>query len=136
MKIFIAYKFSAEKNKEELRTLLEKLSGALEAAGHSTYIHFRDVEKWGEVELSPDEIIRGALKELKSCDAIFALMMTLEKSEGMLLEVGFAKALDKKIILAIKKGERAVFLKALADDVIEFEDGDDLMNKIGEITEK
>lgn len=130
MKIFIAYKFSEEKNKKELQDILTKLSEKIESLGHKTYIHFRDAEKWGELELSPRKIIEGALDELKNCDAILALMMTSEKSEGLLLEVGYAKALGKKIILAIKENERAVFIKEIADEIVEFENIDDLVRRI------
>jgi len=130
MKIFIAYKFSGEVSREQLKENLTRLADALELSGHETYIHFRDAEKWGKINLSPDEIIHGALNELKNCDAILALVMTAEKSEGLLLEVGFAIAGNKKIILAIKKDTQAIFLRALADEIIEYENTDSLVAKV------
>ena len=109
-----------------MQSILERLTEILERSGHETFIHFRDVENWKETKLSSRDIIVGALKELKNCDAILALVTSSEKSEGLLLEVGFAKALDKKIILATKKDARAVLLRDISDAIIEFENMDEL----------
>jgi hypothetical protein len=43
--------------------------------------------------MSIDEIIKQAFLEIKKSDAIFAFVESEEKSEGMLLEIGYAKAL-------------------------------------------
>lgn len=51
----------------------------------------------------------------------------------MLLEIGYALAKKKKIILAIKKDIETTFIRAMADEVIEFEDVKDLSRKLGEL---
>jgi len=50
-----------------------------------------------------NEIIHQAFDEVKKSDAIIALIESEEKSEGMLLEIGYAKAVGKKLIVVIKK---------------------------------
>jgi len=50
-----------------------------------------------------DQVIKQAFIEIEKSDAIIALGESEEKSEGMLLEIGYAKAKNKKLILAIKK---------------------------------
>jgi nucleoside 2-deoxyribosyltransferase len=127
MKIFISYKFSNQ-DIHELKSNLNIVSKALRKNGHEDFIFFRDIQNYITGELSSKEIINRALNELHSCDAILALVTTPEKSEGLLLEVGYAKAQGKTIILAIKKDTRAIFLRDLADKIIEFEDIKELEN--------
>jgi nucleoside 2-deoxyribosyltransferase len=133
MKIFIAYKFSGEGNKDTLKLTLGKISNALESSKHKTFIHLRDIENWEEKGLSSKDIISRALNELKKCDAILALVMSPEKSEGLLLEVGFAKALNKKIFLAVKKNANTIFLREIADDIFEFDDIEEITDEIKKI---
>jgi hypothetical protein len=67
---------------------------------------------------------------LKKSDVFFAFVESNEKSEGLLLEAGYAKAQNKKIILAIKKDVNLRFLRAIADSIVEFEDMNDLKEKM------
>ena len=48
MNIYIGYKLSKlpEKEKRELRPLLETISNIVEKMGHNTFIMGRDVQKW------------------------------------------------------------------------------------------
>ncbi|MDR3559162.1 MAG: nucleoside 2-deoxyribosyltransferase [Candidatus Pacebacteria bacterium] len=131
MNIFIAYRFSGS-DKRELRNLLEKVSESIEKYGHSTFIHFRDVENWKEIELEPGKVLERVFLEIGKSDAVLALVTSTEKSEGMLLEVGCAKGKGKKLILAIKVGAEAPLLKKLADVVVEFDTVERLVEMIPE----
>jgi hypothetical protein len=129
MRYYIAYKFLGSDG-EELKEKLNTISSVIEEAGHNPFIFFRDIKKWGAIKMSPDDIINSAFVELKKSDAFFAFVESDEKSEGMLLESGYAKASNKKIILAIKKGINLRFLRSIADTIIEFEDLSDLKEKM------
>jgi hypothetical protein len=48
----------------------------------------------------------------------------------MLLEIGYAKALWKRVKLVIKKWINLRFVRALADEIMEFESMEDLESKI------
>jgi nucleoside 2-deoxyribosyltransferase len=50
-----------------------------------------------------DQVIKQAFIEVKKSDVILAFIESEEKSEGMLLEIGYAKALGKKLVLVIKR---------------------------------
>ena len=91
MKYYIAYKF-LDVDQEQL---LKSLSLAIENTGNDTFIFYRDIRKWGKIKMSIDEVITRAFSELKKCDALFVLVEADKKSEGQLLEVGYAKALKK-----------------------------------------
>ncbi len=131
MRLYLAYRFSGA-DKKILRQQLEKISQALSDAGHEPFIFCRDVQNWQEGIMTKGEVIEACLPELEKSDAFFMFVNSEEKSEGMLIEAGFARATDKKIILVIKKGVSKHWLPHLAEIVIEYEDIEDLENKIKE----
>lgn len=129
MKYYIAYKFS-NTDKEELKEILNEISAIIESYNNETFIFYRDMENWVGTEMDSKEIITKALSELKNIDVILCLIFSSEKSEGVLLEAGYAKALGKKIIVAKQRDARTIFLKDIADDIIEFNTQEDLKEKL------
>jgi nucleoside 2-deoxyribosyltransferase len=99
MKIFVSNKFKKE-NKKILRRKLEKILSSLEKAGYKTFNLFRDMN-WKVKELPPGKAISLAFEKIKKCDAILVLLDDRKETQGIYLEIGFAKALGKKIILLI-----------------------------------
>ncbi len=73
--------------------------------------------------MSVDNIINSAFSEIEKSEAFFAFIESAEKSEDLLLEAGYAKALDKK-------GVNLRFLRSLTDIIIEFEDSSNLKEEI------
>ena len=73
------------------------------------------------------------MKELDDSDCILAFVKSEEKSEGMLIEIGYALAKRKKFILAIKKDIETTFIKEMADQIIEFEGLNELYNKLSKL---
>ena len=129
-KIYIAYKFKKE-NPKELRKRLEELSKIIEETlKFKTYIFFRDAQKWGKIKMDIKEIVKKAYKAIEKCDAI--LVEASEKARGAYFEVGYAKALKKKIIVIHQKGTEATFLDACADEVIIYKNFEDLREKLKE----
>lgn len=127
-KIYLAYKF-AEEDPVELRKRLEALSKVIEeATGCKTFIFFRDAQNWQKSEASIKEIVLRALNEIDKCDAI--LIEASTKARGAYLEVGYAKASKKKVIVIHKTGTEANFLEAIADMAIEYDDLEDLRDKL------
>jgi len=135
MKYYIAYKFSGE-DKEKLKEILSEISAIIESYNNETFVSFRDIGNWGEISMDSKEIITKALAELRNMDCILCLVFSSEKSEGMLLEAGYAKALNKKIIIAKQRDIHIVFLKDIADDLIEFDTREDLKEKLHEYFKK
>ncbi|PIN79437.1 hypothetical protein COV16_04210 [Candidatus Woesearchaeota archaeon CG10_big_fil_rev_8_21_14_0_10_34_8] len=74
------------------------------------------------------EITAKAMKALKECDAIIA--DASEKANSVYFEVGYAKALGKKVIIIHKKGTEANFLRILADTSIEYKGFEDLKERL------
>ena len=126
--IYIAYKFK-EQNPVKLRERLEELSEVIEESLKcKTFIFFRDAQNWGEKKMDVKELVKRACKEIKKCDVL--LVEASEKARGAYFEVGYAKALKKKIIVIHQEGTEADFLKAAGDVSIEYEDLEDLREKL------
>jgi len=113
-----------------LRRKLEQIITVLERDGHKTFNSFRDIGNWQTKELPPAKAISWAFNKIKKCDAILAFIDTKEVSKGMHLELGFAKALNKKIILLISKKVCFPTLEALSNHVIRFDDIKDAIKKL------
>ena len=60
----------------------------------------------------------------------FGSLRGLEKARGAYFEVGYAKALKKKVIIIHKKGTEATFLEAAADVSIEYDNLENLKEKL------
>lgn len=130
-KIYVAYKFK-NADVKKLKKKLEELSKIIEdSTDYKTFIFFRDAQNWGKIKMDIKEVVEKALKGVEECDAI--IVEASEKANGMYFEVGYAKALGKKIIIIYKKGTEAKFLVATADVSIEYEDFDDLREKLKKI---
>ena len=125
MKIQLAYRFTGE-NEEELIKQLKKIKVVLENNNHSTYIPILDPKRSKEKK----DLFLNTLKRLDSAEAILALIKSEEKSEGMLMEIGYAWGRDKKLILAINKDVKNTHLREFADTIIEFSDINELYEKL------
>jgi len=129
--IYIAYKFK-DTDPSKLKKKLEELSKIIEdSTGYKTFIFFRDAQKWGKIKMDIKEVVEKASKAVEECDVI--LVEASEKANGIYFEVGYAKALGKKVIIIHKKGTEANFLNATADVSIEYEDFEDLKGKLMEM---
>lgn len=128
IRIFLAYKFTGEKF-EELNVVIRRLCSALEGAGHQVFCSFWKEDFYKSRSFKPKQIFKHALNELEKSDCIIAFVNSGDKSEGTLLEIGYSLANKRRFILAIRKGVKTSFLRDIADDVIEFENTDELVGK-------
>jgi len=131
MKVYITYQFK-NADPKELRKKLEEFSKLIEeSTDWEPFIFFRDVQNWQRGTMNVKEIVDKAMEEISKCDAI--LVEASEKANGAYFEVGYAKSLGKKVIVIHKKGTEANFLEATADVKIEYDDWDDLREKLKEL---
>jgi nucleoside 2-deoxyribosyltransferase len=120
MKFFISYKFSGE-NRAELEKTLRHICDLIDSKGHKSYCSFWDKDFFAYKNYSQKQILTHAFRELNKCKWVVIFVKSNEKSEGMLLEAGYALAKKKKILLIIKKGVQINYLKEFANKIIEFE---------------
>lgn len=107
----IANEFSAEENTtlfdfpishgtipsgDLVRKLLLDISKILSGQGIDSLIPHRDINKWGKVKLSPDDVFSKCTYYVKHCDLFIGL---LSESLGAHMEFGLALGLSKPLII-------------------------------------
>lgn len=129
--IFLSYRFTGE-DVTELTETLNKILETLRSVGHNVYCSIED-EKWfRENNRTNKEILKHALEYLDKSDTILAFVKSDQKSEGMLLEIGYTMAKGKPFSLALKRDTKTTFLSEFAKSLIIFDSIDDLCKKLTE----
>ncbi len=123
MRIFVSYRFTGEDSAELDRNIKTICSG-LKEAGHEVFCTYWESKSgfFKENNYSNKKLLEYAFRELDRADLVFTFVNSETKSEGMLIEFGYALVKKKKVVLFIRKGIETTFLREMADKVIEFED--------------
>lgn len=98
MKVYLANPYGFSKHQRE--KLLPDLIRKIESFGHEVWEPF---ERNSQIDFSsPDwayEIAMADKRDVEECDAIFAVVNGTPPDEGVMIELGMAIALKKKIYL-------------------------------------
>ena len=132
MKIFISYKF-AEENQDELKEFMENIKSALEKSSHKVLTTFFNAGEFQRTGASMRKIMDTALGYIDNSELVLCIIKSPDKSEGMILEIGYAIAKKKKIILAVKEGLETRWIKEYASEIIKFKDMKELYGKLKKI---
>ncbi|MBW6441899.1 nucleoside 2-deoxyribosyltransferase [Patescibacteria group bacterium] len=130
MNFSIIYKYTTTKNKFQLQKDLEQLSSILTDMGHEAFIFDRDIKNWQNIDIPREESSKMVFSTMGSCDGLIAYVNHSELSEGMAMEAGYGKALNKKLILLVKEGTSSPRLRSVCDEYLEFKDMEDLKEKL------
>ena len=107
--------YEDSRNRDEINSI----SVVLQDDGIQTVCIARDVEKWGEVTLSSQELMRITFEEIDKSD--FVILEMSEKGVGLGIEAGYAVARKKPLIVLIKQGlELSNTIQGIADIVIQY----------------
>jgi nucleoside 2-deoxyribosyltransferase len=136
MKFCVIYKYSTSKDKPQLGKELEHLSSIINDMGHTTFIFDRDVKNWQNIDIPREESSKMVFTAINDCDGIIAYVNQNEPSEGMAMEAGYAKALNKKVLLAFKKDTDSPRVRSICDAYFEFDDMEDLKDKLTDYLNK
>ena len=112
-KIYIAAPFRAFATDEEDRfygvmndsgyqAFLEKVDDKLKGWGYNTCLPHRDEGEWGQVYILPEDIAEICFKHIESSSLVIVFP---GKSRGVHVEIGYAAALRKKMIVFLRQGE-------------------------------
>jgi nucleoside 2-deoxyribosyltransferase len=129
MKFFIAYKYTGS-DLNETETALKGIEQALEKSGHESYCKFASQKNYDEKSFDVKQIMSEAFSHLEEADAILAFVNSDQRSEGMLIEIGYAYAKGKRVVVAARKGSGVNTAKSLADKFIEFNDLEELYKEL------
>lgn len=132
MKVFISYKF-AEEDLKHLNEFMSNLKSALQKSKHEMLTTFFNAEEFKKSQASMRKIMDTALNYIDNSDMVLCIIKSPEKSEGMILEIGYAIAKKKRIILAIKEGIESRWITHYSEKTIKFKDLPDLYSKLEKI---
>ena len=128
-RIFIGQRTTGE-NWDELVEDTEKICDALDNSNCITYSTLDDKELKFKKK---GEWLFHAFKEIDKSDYFLAIVKSEKSSEGLLIEIGYALAKNKNLILAIKQDVKNTYLRDMTKKVIEFESISDLVNKLSKL---
>ena len=87
----------------EYKQFLEKVDFKLRELGFETCLPHRDEGQWGQVYILPEDVAEICFKHIQASDIIIVFP---GKSRGVHIEVGYAAALGRKIIVFLSKNEK------------------------------
>ena len=123
MKAYISIKYRADNSN---KNCIEKIASALEQSGFETVCITRDIEKWGQIELSPEELMQRTFTEI---DLSHLIVVDLtEKGVGLGIEAGYAYAKGIPIAVIAKKGsDISTTLQGISQQLFLYDEFDDLI---------
>jgi len=128
MKAVISYRYNGEVIKD-LEALLISVCNALKTIGVDPYcVYFEHFNK--ECDKTPAEMMQMAFSYIDKSDFLFVIQTSEARSEGMLMEIGYAIAKGTKVVVATKLGVENTYLPSMADYSISYLDINDLVRLI------
>ena len=103
---------------KEYQEFLEAVDDLLTEKGFETCLPHRDEGLWGEAYILPEDIAEICFRRIRDCDIFLCFPGT---SRGVHIEVGYAAALHKEIIVLLPEGERESTLLRGLDKVTTFD---------------
>src|SRR3989344_60337 len=86
----------------DYKSFLEAIENIIKSLGISTFLPHRDIGKWGSIpNMSLDYTTKRYFEEI---DDSYIFIAYPEKSGGVRIELGWALATNKKIILLLPEG--------------------------------
>lgn len=127
-KYFIAYRHTGE-DIMELEKRIRVVETALMTKSVQAYATLFDEEQFQKNSYSAGQIMERAFQKISIMDGLFVLINGDEKSEGQLIEVGYALALKKPVVVARRDGAKT-YVDELTNLSIIYSDFNDLSHKI------
>lgn len=113
--------FEDSQNRNEVNAI----TAALQKDGIQTVCIARDFEKWGEVKISFQNLMRITFEEIEKAD--FIILEMSEKGVGLGIEAGYAFAKKKPVIVLIKNGsELSGTMQGIADIIVHYDQPEEI----------
>jgi nucleoside 2-deoxyribosyltransferase len=122
MRAYIAIKYHPDSRN---RPAIEQISCALEQNGFDTICLARDLEDWGRVQFSPEELMQRAFEAINASDLV--VVDLTEKGVGIGIEAGYAWAKRKPILTIAQTGaDISATLQGISQWVLQYDSLDEL----------
>lgn len=129
MGYFVAYRHTGA-DPERLNVLLPAVCESLKELGQAVYCTYFDDAEFKAKGSKPRQIMEHAFSKIEEMDGLFVVLDGEEKSEGMLMEVGYCVARGLNIVVAKRSGVDNTYVPNMADYSFEYDNVDDLKQKI------
>jgi nucleoside 2-deoxyribosyltransferase len=117
MKAFVAYRHTGE-DPVKLRQYMSALQFASQQSGLEYYCTYFDENVFQDRLMGPRDIMHHAFNTIKNeCDFLLVILASDEKSEGMLMEVGYCIANNIPVVVVVSTEVQNSYLPELANQV-------------------
>lgn len=121
-KAYIGIKFHPDASN---KATIASLDQALTAAGFTTICVHRDIELFGQISLTPVQLMQKTFEIIDSCQLV--VIELSEKGVGLGIEAGYAFAHEIPIATVVQKGaDISNTLRGVSREVFEYESYEDL----------
>ena len=121
-KVFLSIKFHHDNRN---KTRIEGISAALKKSGLNIYCVVRDLEKWGQANFSPAELMQKTFSVIDTCDLV--VVDLTEKGVGLGIEAGYACAKGIPIVIVAQQGsDISATLQGISQQVIFYQQFNEL----------
>lgn len=125
MKCFLSYRHTGE-NPRKLSQLLDPIVSTLKKQGHHVICTFFDEHNTLGTTAPPKDMMAQALRLIDTVDVLLVLQDSPERSEGMLMEVGYCIAKNIPVIVATRSTVSGTYLPSMADAATRYDSIEDL----------
>lgn len=108
---------------------MDCISKALTEIGHEVFCSFDREQYFIDNHFTGKQIVEYSLEKMNSCDAVLAYIKSPEKSEGLLIEMGYAIAKKKGIYLLTGPGVKTNYLHEIAINHLNFSSPEEIAQK-------
>ncbi len=130
MKAYISIKYREDNSNKDC---IQKISTALQQNGFETVCIARDIENWGQVQLSAQELMQRTLAEIDSSHLV--VIDLTEKGVGLGIEAGYAYAKQIPIVVIARTGsDISTTLQGIARKLFLYDEFEDLTDFFEDIT--
>ncbi len=127
-RIFITVSFEEGKNKEGV----EHLCRLVKSAGFEDFCFVRDIEHYQNLFNNPIELMERAKEEIEKSE--YLLIDMTDKPTGRAIEAGMAYALDKKVVVIMKRGTQIKdTTRGISTAVIEYDKIDEIIGPLSQV---
>jgi nucleoside 2-deoxyribosyltransferase len=132
MKTFIAYR-SKEEDPKTVQPLITSIRDSLQARDiEADSMFFHEAEIINKA-LTNQQILELAFSMINNIDFLFVIQTSDNKSEGMLMEMGYCLAKEIPIILASKEMVRQTYLPEIAEQSFRWDTVENLRKGIASL---
>lgn len=114
----IENRFYGEFTNSCYRDFLEGVDTHLRKLGYETCLPHRDEGMWGSTYITPEDIAEICFSRIRECDIVVCFP---DRSRGVHLEIGYAAALRKRILIYLPDSDKESTLMTGLDRITDFE---------------